>query len=126
MPIKVKLPPTRDPWIMPPPEFDHEYGGDIVVKRTDEAGIKVQCRAPTNTGCAFRKRECWSTKCDGDETCLVWIVYDDILNYQRMSYDVVFRHERAHCNGWHHSPTYPLTTTNTPPLTTTNPLATSK
>jgi len=110
MPIKVKLPPTRDPWIMPPPGFDHEYNGEIVVKRTDEAGIKAVCPF-TPTGCAFKR----------EESCTVWIVYDDILNYQRMSYDVVFRHERAHCNGWHHSQTYPLTTTNTPPLTTTNP-----
>jgi len=37
------------------------------------------------------------------ESCTVRIVYDDILNKHRMSYDAVFRHERAHSNGWRHA-----------------------
>ena len=91
MPIKVKLDPVMDRFITPPKEFDHEF----VVKRTDEMDIKKQCRAQTNSGCAF-------APVDIDPICRIWIVYDDILNYQRYSYDVVFRHERAYCNGWHH------------------------
>ena len=100
MPVIVKLSPINDARIMPPTEFDHEYLGVMIVTRVDEEGIRVECHGLTPTGCAQKRMECWATKCD--QACLVWIVYDDILNYQRYSYDVVYRHERAHCNGWHH------------------------
>ena len=94
MPIKVKLPPVNDLLIMPPAEFDREYTGNrLLITRVDEEGIRASCQGKTLTGCAYRISE---------QTCFVWIVYDDILNYQRYSYDVVYRHERAHCNGWHH------------------------
>ena len=91
MPIKVKYKPINDERILPPAEFDHEFNGAVVVTRVDEQGIKAQC-PKTFTGCSFSK----------GETCYVWIVYDDILNYQRYSYDVVLRHEISHCNGWKH------------------------
>ena len=91
MPIKVKYKPINDKRILPPAEFDHEFDGAVVITRVDEQGIKKQCPT-TLTGCAFLWRQ----------TCYMWIVCDDILNYQRYSYDVVLRHEIAHCNGWHH------------------------
>ena len=94
MPIKVKHPPINDARIMPPSEFDHDYTGRMVVQRVDEAGIRDACKGMTQTGCTYHTA--------GSESCFVWIVYDDILNYQQYSYDVVYRHERAHCNGWHH------------------------
>ena len=96
MPIAVRLEPINDRRIMPPQEFDHDYNGTIIVNRTDDLGIKQQCRqSGTNTACTYPPVK-------PNQVCFVWIVYDDILNYQRRSYDAVFRHERAHCSGWRH------------------------
>jgi len=36
MPIAVRLAPIADPFVLPPPEFDHEYTGRLTVTRTDE------------------------------------------------------------------------------------------
>jgi hypothetical protein len=86
-----------DQLVEPPQEYDHEYyRGKLIVKRADEHGIKMECWGATKIGCAFFVGE-------QAQDCLVWIVYDDFLNYQRMSYDTVFRHERGHCNGWQHA-----------------------
>jgi len=88
-------PAVLDGMILPPKEFDHEYiGGRLLVTRTDEEGIAANCGRISQTGCAY-----FIT----GETCFVWIVDDYILDYQGYSYDAVFRHERAHCNGWRHA-----------------------
>jgi hypothetical protein len=91
--INVPLKPIFDYGVLPPKAFDREYTGQMEITRVDEDGIKQKCRGLTVTGCAYEIT---------DETCFVFIVYDDILNRQRMSYDAVFRHERAHCLGWRH------------------------
>jgi len=104
MPIAVKYEPIYDWRIMPPKEFDHEFNGTIIVNRADDLEIKERCRqSGSRTACTYPPTK-------AGEVCFMWIVYDDILNYQRLSYDVAFRHERAHCNGWRHSQSYPLTT----------------
>jgi hypothetical protein len=91
MPIAVHYPPTYDPNILPPARFDHEYNGTMFVNRVDDLEVKQYCaRSGSRTACASIP-----TRPGGD--CTVYIVYDDILNVQRMSYDAVFRHERAHC-----------------------------
>ena len=94
--IRTPVAETGNQLTEPPKEYDHEYyRGKLIVKRTDERGIKLECWTQSLTGCAFFVGE-------QNQDCLVWIVNDDVLSYQRLSYDVVFRHERAHCNGWHH------------------------
>jgi len=96
----VSLPPIYDPWVLPPVEYDYEFTGQIEVFRVDEEGLKSECRiglpggANTHTACAHRY---------GTRYCAMIIAYDDILNRYRISYDATFRHERAHCNGWHHA-----------------------
>jgi hypothetical protein len=47
-------------------------------------------------GCALIKRD----------SCDVYIAYDDLLFAYRTSYDVMWRHERGHCNGWRHAQEY--------------------
>jgi hypothetical protein len=89
------LAPVLDPQIMPPPEFDYEYTGHMVITRGDEASTKTECWGKSGIGCALRVSA---------ETCFVFIAYDDVLERQRYSYGMVLRHERAHCNGWKHSP----------------------
>ena len=88
-----KLAPILDPWMLPPTEFDYEYTGRMTITRGNEATIKTECWDKTEVACAFRITA---------ETCYVWIVDDNILSRKRLSYDVVLRHERAHCNGWKH------------------------
>jgi len=85
--------PINDIFILPPKEFDREYTGDMEIKRFDAEGIKLACQGVSLTGCSFR---------GGDTWCTVYIANDDVLNQNYMSYDAVFRHERAHCLGWHH------------------------
>jgi len=34
--------------------------------------------------------------------CMVFILNDSILQAKGLEYDIVYRHERAHCNGWRH------------------------
>jgi len=89
----VKLAPIRDPQIMPPPEFDYEYSGHMTITRGDEASIRTECWGKSGIACAIRVSA---------ETCFVWITDDDVLERRRLSYDMVLRHERAHCNGWKH------------------------
>jgi hypothetical protein len=96
MPIAVRYEPIYDARILPPKEFDHDYNGTIFLSRVDDLEIKRRCRqSGSKTACTYPPQK------PGD-ACFLWIVYDDILNYQRISYDAAFRHERAHCNGWRH------------------------
>ena len=34
------------------------------------------------------------------QRCDVWIVNDDLLKEHKMDYDIAWRHERGHCNGF--------------------------
>jgi hypothetical protein len=34
--------------------------------------------------------------------CTIWIVDDETLTKHRTDYEIVYRHERAHCNNWRH------------------------
>jgi len=82
--------------VLPYPFLPSQRLGTIIVNRADDLEIKERCRqSGSRTACTYPPTK-------AGEVCFMWIVYDDILNIQRMSYDVVFRHERAHCNGWHH------------------------
>ena len=55
----------------PPKEYDHEYyRGKLIVKRTDERGIKLECWSQSLIGCAFFVGE-------QNQDCLVWIVNDE-------------------------------------------------
>ena len=86
--------PVNDIVILPPDEFDREYTGEMTIKRGDELDMKIVCKGISATGCTYR----WN-----DERCIVYIANDDVLNKHYLSYDAVFRHERAHCLGWHHA-----------------------
>jgi hypothetical protein len=86
--------PVNDIIILPPDEFDRDYTGEMTIKRGDELDMKIACKGISMTGCTYR----WN-----DERCVVYIANDDVLNKHYLSYDAVFRHERAHCLGWHHA-----------------------
>src|SRR6516165_1655967 len=74
--------------------------GTIDVRRVDLEQLSTECRidqlggANTKTACSRRY---------GLQYCVIVIAHDYILNTQGVSYDAIYRHERAHCNGWHHA-----------------------
>jgi hypothetical protein len=92
----------------PPARYDHPYPGTMIVRLVHPRDVPAACRAlfaragrddlkrqvtPTNRGCAY-----WS----GDvNTC--WIVAVDRPTPDGRTTEAVIRHERGHCNGWHHS-----------------------
>jgi hypothetical protein len=95
--------PTRDPRL-PPLKYDREYTGKMIVKRGTLDEVKAACfRNYTILGCAFRHDAIISQRYgEFPATCDVWIVNDDVLEKYNHSYDIVFRHEQGHCNGWIH------------------------
>jgi len=88
--------PMRSPYL-PPLKYDREYDGLMVIRRGTMDEVKAACfRERDILGCAFRSVN--------GERCNVWIVNDKVLEQFKMSYDVVYLHERGHCNGWKHQP----------------------
>ena len=70
------------PVLLPAKEFDHEYGGRLTVIRgplPKSYGYTAVACATVNVG-----------------TCTIY------LPIEHPYYDALYRHERAHCNGWHH------------------------
>jgi hypothetical protein len=79
--------------ILPPEEYYHPYGGELVIVRVDSPDVLVSyCQNTTQTvlGCAQRRVD----------KCYIYLVPDGF--YESVGYDPedVFRHEIAHCNGW--------------------------
>jgi hypothetical protein len=84
---------------MPPEEFDHEFAGTIKLNRMNDAGLRAACphQFPAGhyaIGCA----EYYA----GSKFCTIYILDDVSLHALGWDLEIVFRHERAHCNGWKH------------------------
>jgi hypothetical protein len=80
--------------MLPPKEFDHEYSGKMHLNRVTLDGIRKQCPRMQvrpgyiRPGCAVLY---------GGDACVVYIVDDDVLKSIGWEYDLIYRHERAHC-----------------------------
>jgi hypothetical protein len=87
--------------ILPPAEFDHPYNGALYIVR----GTQKELRAARPT--SFRSQTSLALGCrphlDADG-CTIYIAHDADLALGGLNYDIVFRHERAHCLGWWHPP----------------------
>jgi hypothetical protein len=86
---------------LPPEEFDHEYKGELKIVRGTEQDLRKACPntfKPGNhaIGCTYRFL--------GGASCTIYIVNDNVLQSINWDIEIVLRHERAHCNGWHHEP----------------------
>jgi hypothetical protein len=98
--------PPPDPRL-PPKEFDKPYIGlgAFIVRRGSEVDLHENCRMRTGKpmfengksalGCAMRGVP---TKDD----CTIYIADDYVLQRWSATYDIVYRHERAHCNNAQH------------------------
>ena len=94
-----KRDPNRDEHL-PPEEFDHAFPGALHIYRGDRDWVQMQCRVKRHTllGCADPSK-------DGT-FCNIFIVNDDVLqpylDYMKIDYSIVLRHEIGHCLGWVH------------------------
>ena len=86
---------------LPPKEFDHEYSGKIIIQRMTQDELRAACPGSFKLGS-------WALGCatapynnhSGD--CIVRILNEAGLNQLGWEYDIIYRHERGHCLGWHH------------------------
>jgi hypothetical protein len=92
--------------LLPPAEFDVPYTGwgELIVRRGTESQVREWCgnvfrSTHSALGCAMPPR----TDGRGGD-CIIYITEDRWLVLYQRTYDMIFRHERAHCNGWHHEP----------------------
>jgi hypothetical protein len=90
MPISPLIP---FPVPLPPPEFDREYTGQLVVtKWNDYSLIRIICKdTPNAVACSYRTYDSVSGK---PISCLV------MLGPGTWSDERVLQHELGHCNGW--------------------------
>ena len=92
---------------LPPKEFDHEYTGALTIfKDLKSEDLPAGCQKAV----AEMKRPdllpealaCSTANHFGPDTCAIWIVGKDIIEYEGWDYDIIMRHEIGHCNGWRH------------------------
>ena len=88
----------RSIYILPPPEYDHPFKGELTVKRGTQNDLRTACpntfRPGNNAlGCA---------KLVFDTICIIYMLNDVGLQMTGWDYEIVLRHERGHCNGWLH------------------------
>jgi hypothetical protein len=84
---------------LPPPEFDHPYKGEMKIIRGTQQELRAAC--PTSFKPGNNALGCMKMHLEG-MPCVVYILNDIGLQMTGWDYDIVFRHERAHCLGWKH------------------------
>ncbi len=80
---------------MPPLEYDYPYSGTLTVIRADRGMLERLCpktSLPLTLGCNYRYAK--------SNECHVYIAKDELLAGTGWTYEIIFRHEVAHCNGW--------------------------
>ena len=81
--------------ILPPPEYDKHYLGDLTIRLVDSVeNLAIACKwplvRPNSLGCA-------SVHVDH---CIIYLVQDDVMRLRGWNTGIVLRHELGHCNGW--------------------------
>jgi hypothetical protein len=84
---------------LPPVEFDYTFEGELKIVRGTQSDLRAACPnafKPGNIaiGCARRML--------GGASCIIYMLNDNGLQSIGFDYEIVFRHEQGHCNGWHH------------------------
>jgi hypothetical protein len=87
--------------ILPPKQFDHPYDGKLTVIDLNKRDLREKCR--------FVKPGAKTLACTsgekmfaGERHCWIWMMTATDLDREGWDYDMVMRHEVAHCNGWKH------------------------
>jgi len=84
---------------LPPEEFDHEFKGELRIVRGTQQQLRAACPNSFNPG--WNAMGCTRHIYD---ICTIYILNDAGLQAINWDYEIVLRHERAHCNGWKHDP----------------------
>jgi hypothetical protein len=89
---------------LPPVEYDKPFTGRYTEIRVGATVMGYVCPKtpwPVTLGCAVHDTQRDSERITVPATeCIVYIANDDILEKAGWSYDILMRHERAHCHGW--------------------------
>jgi hypothetical protein len=88
-------PVTTEHKILPPPEFDHYYEGDltiVMVKTVEELLILCNVESQNTLACSIRAY-------DG-KSCVIIMVDDEVMRRRAWTTGLLLRHEMGHCNGW--------------------------
>jgi hypothetical protein len=86
-------PPQTQYPILPPPEYDKPYDGDltIIMLPTFEA-LRAACNVynPKMLACARHNAK----------SCVIYLVEDEVMRTRGWNTGLLLRHEIGHCNGW--------------------------
>jgi hypothetical protein len=85
---------------LPPLEFDKPFLGELILVRGNKDRMAAACPKtiyPVTLGCSYRFM---SGITGTNMVCLMIIADDSILKDAPYKYEVIYRHERAHCHGW--------------------------
>jgi hypothetical protein len=94
--VPVSPTPKRAPsLVLPPPEYDHHYEGDLTIKLVDSVEhLAIVCKwpevRPNSLGCATVR----------SDHCIIYLVQDDVARERGWNNGIILRHELGHCNGW--------------------------
>jgi hypothetical protein len=98
--VPMIVPPAAKPnvGVLPPVEFDKPYTGKLKVIRGDAFLMSKLCPKtsyPVTLACAYTSPD--------QSQCIIIIATDDIIHASGWSVEIVFRHERGHCESWDHT-----------------------
>jgi hypothetical protein len=85
----------RDMRLVLPPEYDHQYDGELVIVDANQQLVRDKCPNAKYTlgvalGCAHR----------GATYCWIYLAPKVDMKAAGFPRDLILRHEIAHCNGW--------------------------
>ena len=80
--------------IFPPPEYDHDYDGDLTIHIMNTLEeLHVACaplKNPNLLACSWHNLR----------SCVIIMVKDELMRERGYTTGLMYRHERGHCNGW--------------------------
>jgi hypothetical protein len=87
---------------LPPAEYDHPYVGKIIIERMTQAELRAACPGRFTQG--YTAMGCTDMPHHYGANCTMRILDDSGLKDigWLADYDIIYRHERGHCNGWIH------------------------
>lgn len=82
---------------LPPTQYDHAYGGTLVVEMVAPQETNKKCGHVRQ---GFFTQACAQVSDDG-KVCRVILPHDTGI-YPKQFMERLWRHEIGHCNGWRH------------------------
>jgi len=85
--------------LLPPPQYDKPYDGELEVQFfSNAADVGQACKgAGEGVGCTYPSAD--------HKHCRIFLVTEDVMKREGKNYAFALRHELAHCSGWTHPKT---------------------